>query len=66
MTVSTTFHIDREVSQMDVHLLPDSRANVMQIVDKDFNQVAVFMSLDQMLELSNKLKEYVESQGGNN
>ena len=62
--MSTNLHTNTEVAKIQVYNLPDCKANVVSIDDETGNQVAVFMSLEQMDELAKKLKKYIKTQGG--
>lgn len=65
MAMSTNLHINTGKANMQVYELSECKANVMQIEDETFNQVAVFMTLEQMEELANKLLAYVAMKGEN-
>ena len=62
--MSTSLHTSTEVARIEVFNLPDSKANVVKVEDGTRNEVAMFMSLEQMDELATKLKKYIKSQGG--
>lgn len=64
MPMSANLHTDTNKAKIKLYKLSKCEANVVQIADATFNQVAVFMTLEQMQELAEKLQEYVKLQGG--